>query len=208
MTSHLPIHLRGTKLLPVQGNIMATAAAFTTTEAAALLDLSERQIRKEFEHGLLTSKAKPRLSFSALVYLLTLKQIGLELGVADRKRLLKAVRNALAHGAQPKEVPLTTVLTLQLGTVVRDVESKVKAFEGWKEKLVTSPDVLGGEPVFPGSRLAVRHVGAIAERGEAVERILEDYPYITTRDVEFARTFTRAYPRAGRPREPRQAAAR
>lgn len=204
----MPIPLRGAKLFPVQGNVMATAAAFTTTEAAALLDLPERQIRKEFEHGLLSSKAKPRLSFSSLVYLLTLKQIGIELGVADRKRLLKAVRNALAHGAQPEEVPLTTVLTLQIGTVVRDVESRVKAFEDWKEKLVTSPDVLGGEPVFPKSRLAVRHVGAIAERGEPVEHILADYPYITETDVEFARTFTRAYPRAGRPRESRQAAAR
>jgi len=187
---------------------MGTAAAFTTTEAAALLDLPERQIRKEFEHGLLSSKTRPRISFSSLVYLLTLKQIGLDLGVADRKRLLKAVRNALAHGAQPEAVSLTTVLTLQIGTVVRDVESKVKAFDDWKGKLVSSPDILGGEPVFPRSRLAVRHVGAIAERGETVEHILEDYPYITARDVEFARTFTRAYPRAGRPREPRQAAAR
>jgi uncharacterized protein (DUF433 family) len=187
---------------------MIMTTTFTTTEAAALVDLPERQIRKEFEHGLLSSKAKPRLSFSSLVYLLTLKQIGLELGVADRKRLLKAVRNALAHGAQPEEVPLTTVLTLQIGTVVRDVESKVKAFETWKAKLVCDEAVLGGEPVFPRSRLAVRHVGAIAERGEPVERILEDYPYVTERDVEFARTFARAYPRAGRPREPRQATAR
>jgi len=187
---------------------MATAAAFTTTEAAALLDLPERQIRKEFEHGLLSSKTKPRLSFPVLVYLLILKQIGLDLGVADRKRILKAVRNALAHGAQPEEVPLTTVLTLQIGTVVRDVESKVKAFEDWKGRLVTTPEILGGEPVFPKSRLAVRHVGALSERGETVKHILEDYPYLTAMDVEFARTFARAYPRAGRPREPRQAATR
>lgn len=187
---------------------MTTSAAFTTAEAAALLDLPERQIRKEFEHGLLASKDRPRLSFSSLVYLLTLKQIGIELGVADRKRLLKALRSALAHGAQPEQVPLTTVLTLQIGTVVREVESRVDAFDAWKKRLVSSPDILGGEPVFPKSRLAVRHVGAIAERGEPVERILEDYPYLTESDVEFARTFMRAYPRAGRPRESRQAAAR
>ena len=182
---------------------MGTASAFTTTEAAALLDLPERQIRKEFEHGLLSAKIKPRLSFSSLVYLLTVKQIGLELGVADRRRLLKAVRNALAHRAQPEEVPLTTVLTLQIGTVVRDVESKIKAFESWKKKLVCDEGILGGEPVFPRSRLAVRHIGTVAERGEPVERILEDYPYITERDVQFACMFARAYPRAGRPRESR-----
>jgi uncharacterized protein (DUF433 family) len=113
---------------------------------------------------------------------------------------------ALAH--DDSEVQLTSLLTLQIGAVARDVEARVKAFETWKEKLVTVPEILGGEPVFPRSRLAVRHVGAIAARGEAVARILEDYPYLTGADVEFARTFARAYPRAGRPREPRQAAAR
>jgi uncharacterized protein (DUF433 family) len=78
----------------------------------------------------------------------------------------------------------------------------VKLFSAWGP----SPDqvcvtFLGGEPVFPKSRLAVRQVGALAERGESTETILADSPYLTARDVEFEKLFARAYPRVGRPRE-------
>lgn len=43
-------------------------------------------------------------------------------------------------------------------------------------------------------------------RGAATDEVREDYPYLTERDVEFARLFAVAYPRLGRPRG--QAAAR
>ncbi len=71
-----------------------------------------------------------------------------------------------------------------------------------------SADILGGEPVFPKSRLAVSRVAGLAERGESVRSILKDYPYLTEQDVAFARLFVRAYPRVGRPREQRQAPSR
>ena len=186
----------------------AAAASFTPSEAAALLDLPERQIRKEFEHGLVKTGARPRLQLAGLVYLHAVHLMEFDLGVGDRRKVLKAVRGALASRTKTGDVPLTSVLTLRLGPVVRDVESKVKAFTSWKKKLVSSPEILGGEPVFPGSRLAVRHIGAMVDRGEPLDLILEDYPYLKARDLTFARTFARAYPRAGRPRATRQAAAR
>lgn len=40
---------------------------------------------------------------------------------------------------------------------------------------------------FPGTRLSIRHIGAMAERGDgAIEEILDDYPYLTYRDVRLA----------------------
>ena len=39
------------------------------------------------------------------------------------------------------------------------------------------------------------------EAGDTVEMILEDYPYLTSDDVEFARLYHRANPPKGRPRE-------
>jgi uncharacterized protein (DUF433 family) len=74
-------------------------------------------------------------------------------------------------------------------------------FDAWKARLVRSPDILGGEPVFPGSRLAVRHVGGMVLRGAPLEEIREDYPYLSDEDVAFARLYTEAYPRVGRPHE-------
>jgi uncharacterized protein (DUF433 family) len=62
-------------------------------------------------------------------------------------------------------------------------------FDHWRNALVTRDDILGGEPVFPNSRLAVRHVGEMARRGASVEEIVADYPYLSRKDVEFAMRF-------------------
>jgi uncharacterized protein (DUF433 family) len=181
------------------------ALSFAPAEVAALLDLPERQVRKEVEHGLFGTASPPRLSFAALVYLEVLRLIGLDLGVDDRKRLLGKIAHALTSERKPDVVDLTSVLSLRLGAVVDDVEARVGAFEHWRQKLVSNPKILGGEPVFPRSRLAVRQVGGMVERGESIATILADYPYLTEQDVKFAHIYARAYPRPGRPREPRQA---
>lgn len=88
-----------------------------------------------------------------------------------------------------------------------EVEERLSDFEDWKKKLVARADVLGGEPVFPKTRLAVRHVGEMARRGASVEEIVADYPKLSKQDVEFAKRYAAAYPRVGRPRA-RQAPAR
>jgi uncharacterized protein (DUF433 family) len=73
-------------------------------------------------------------------------------------------------------------------------------FEKWKTKLVQRAAVLGGEPVFPKTRLAVRHIGEMARRGASIEEITSDYPSLSKHDVEFAKRYVAAYPRVGRPR--------
>lgn len=66
--------------------------------------------------------------------------------------------------------------------------------------------LLGGEPVFPKTRLAVRRVGGMLLRGASTRAIRSDYPYLRAQDLELAKLYAAAYPRLGRPRE-RQAAA-
>lgn len=171
---------------------------FTPAEAAAFVDLPERQIRKEVEHGLFSTD----LGFQALVYLGALRQIGLELRVVDRRRLLAVVAREIgSRGKTPDVVALSEILMLRLGPVVRELRERVDRFNAWKETLVTDPEILAGEPVFPKSRLAVRHIGMMLERGASPEAIREDYPYLDEEDLEFARLFVRAYPKVGRPRE-------
>ena len=46
---------------------------------------------------------------------------------------------------------------------------------------------------FPNSRLTVRHVGGMVERGIDAQEILEDYPYLNLTDLKFARLFVQAY---------------
>ena len=62
-------------------------------------------------------------------------------------------------------------------------------FDSWKRTLVRQHEILGGEAVFPKSRLAVRHIGEMARRGASVDEIVADYPNLSRQDVEFAKRF-------------------
>jgi uncharacterized protein (DUF433 family) len=173
---------------------------FTPTEAAALTDLSEKQVRKEIEYRVIEAPSPPRLSFAALVYLRALKLMAMQLSVEDRTRISRRVLEAMGRSQEIDTVEVSEVLALRLGSLVRDLVERTQRFERWKGRLITAPDIMGGEPVFPGSRLTVRRVGGMLERGEDASAILEDYPHLTREDLEFARLHVRAYPRVGRPR--------
>ena len=65
-----------------------------------------------------------------------------------------------------------------------------------------SPETMGGEPVFKGTRISVAHVGALASRGRPLQEILEDYPRLSEDDVRLAEIVFKMGPRPGRPRKP------
>jgi uncharacterized protein (DUF433 family) len=61
---------------------------------------------------------------------------------------------------------------------------------------VTDNAILGGEPVFPKSRLAVRHIGEMLLGGASRDEVREDYPYLSDRDLDFAVAYTQGRPSA------------
>jgi uncharacterized protein (DUF433 family) len=177
--------------------------ALTANEVSALLGLDQRSIRKEVEHGIVATGSPPRFDLVAVVYLRTVFSLGVELGsIKDRQRLYELIRAAMGMPKPPATVQLSPIAEIKIGTILREVEERAKRFEAWKRQLVIDDHILGGEPVFPKSRLAVRHVGGMRLRGVAVKEIQEDYPYLKADDIEFAEMYAAAYPRMGRPREP------
>lgn len=172
--------------------------ALTTTEAAALTGLDERAVRKDVEHGILDAGTPPRFAEVALVYLRACASFAFHLDARDRKRLYATIADALEAGRV--RVDLGPGWTLDVAAIATDIRHRVAAFEAWCAELVTRDDILGGETVFPGSRLAVRHIGEMLARGADPAEVREDYPYLTERDISFAQLFAVAYPRIGRPR--------
>lgn len=172
----------------------------TTSEVSAVLDLDERRVRKDVEHGVFEDiDTPPRFDLPAIVYLHTVAHLGIDLGVEDRKRLYRQLVVAIRGGTR-KVLELSEYLTLRLEAALAVVEQRLGEFDAWKQTLVVRPDILGGEPAFPRSRLAVRHIGELARRGASVDAIREDYPGLSRRDIELAKRYVAAYPRLGRPR--------
>ena len=172
----------------------------TTSEVTALFDLDERRVRKDVEYGVFERiESPPRFDLADVVYLYTVAGIGLELNVEDRKKLYRMIVAAM-RSKKSRDVELGTYFVVKVDAAVHDVEARLSDFEKWKKKLVERDDVLGGEPVFPKSRLAVRHIGEMARRGASIDEITSDYPSLSKQDVEFAKRYAAAYPRVGRPR--------
>jgi uncharacterized protein (DUF433 family) len=179
---------------------MAAAQTLSATEVAALVDMDEGRVRKEVEHGLFGSASPPRFSLADAVYLRALSLLGVQLGVDDRVKLHDVIGRAMGASTPPANVELGPVLEVRLAPLADEVRDKLARFEAWKKRLVTDETILGGEAVFPKSRLAVRQVGGMLLRGASLVEVREDYPYLKNEDIEFAPVFVRAYPRMGRPR--------
>lgn len=172
----------------------------TPSEVVALFGLDEGRVRKDVEFNVFVrGKGPPRFALAEVVYLFALAGLGFELGVDDRRKVYRLIASALAERTPPTTLAFG-YFEVKLATAVLDVEARIARFAKWKKKLVTREDILGGEPVFPKSRLAVRQVGEMARRGAPVKEIVEDYPYLDEQDVEFAKQYVTAYPRLGRPR--------
>jgi uncharacterized protein (DUF433 family) len=84
--------------------------------------------------------------------------------------------------------------------LIEDVGPRIDLYREGLKRIHEDDEILGGEPAFKGTRLAVRHDGGMRAKGEPAERIIEDYPELTLDDVEFARLYTEAHPLVGRPK--------
>lgn len=175
--------------------------ALTVSEVVALSGVEEGRVRKDVEHGFFGSESPPTFSLADLVYFRTLALLEIQLGIDDRKKVYQLIAKALSRPGKPTNIEVSPVLELKLAKVAKDVADTLNRFEAWKKKIVVNPHILGGEPVFPKSRLSVRHIGAMLLGDGPIGEVREDYPYLNEEDLEFAKLYTLAYPKRGRPRE-------
>lgn len=61
-----------------------------------------------------------------------------------------------------------------------------------EERIVRSPQVCGGDPVFRGTRVTLRTVLASLAAGDSVHEILADFPVLKAEDVQAAIEFAAA----------------
>ena len=52
-----------------------------------------------------------------------------------------------------------------------------------QELIVSSPDILGGMPVFVGTRVPVKNLTDYIEAGDTLDEFLEDFPSVSREQV-------------------------
>ncbi len=187
---------------------------FSLKEAAVLAETSEKTIRHELQRGIAGARpkragktARLRLSESEVFYYYLVRSMPAVLSPADRRDLYRLV--ASKRGSEGRWTATRNRLRLS-GDVDLEIDlarprkvlnDRLRAFERGLERVESRPDVLSGEPVFKGTRVPIRYIGALVRKGVPVAEIRGDYPWLSDGDISFASLFTRLRPGPGRPRK-------
>ena len=65
-------------------------------------------------------------------------------------------------------------------------------FMNYKDRIVRDPQIVGGQPVFKGTRVTLKTVLASLAEGARIEEILVDFPTLAEEDVRAAIAFAAA----------------
>jgi uncharacterized protein (DUF433 family) len=77
--------------------------------------------------------------------------------------------------------------------------AKAREVDQAEELVHSSPDILGGTPVFRGTRLPIENVLSALARGQTSDALLADYPDLTAAHISAAQVYSTVNPRRGRP---------
>lgn len=194
---------------------MVMNAGFSLKEAAVLADVSEKTIRHELARDIATPgrrrvgrAVRRRLDVNDIFYLQLVAELPVSLAVEDRRNLYAMVARRLRSKGRWRRAGDRLKL---IGAVAVEIDAsdlrlrlaeRLRLYRRGLGRVVSRPDVIGGEPVFEGTRIPIRHVGQLARRGIPELEILDDYPSLTSEDVAFARLYVELPPDPGRPRKP------
>jgi uncharacterized protein (DUF433 family) len=180
------------------------SSLFTPAEAAVLTRLSLKAVNNAIDKNMVsvvvrsgTNGAGRFLNQRALLAL------ALEYRLANR--FFPEVRRRLFDvlAASPRKAVLSVdegLVKIDLQEPRRDLAASLRALRRARSLVVTDAEILGGDPVFRGTRVPVHLIAAMLEQGSTEADILKAYPRITAEMVRLASSYAQAYPVRGRPR--------
>ena len=176
---------------------------FTATEAAVLTRLSVKAGNNAIDKKTVTVVAGRRAGHATrLLDLRALMSLALERRLADRfvPELRREVFDALATAPRNRVSLEGGFLTIDLREPRRDLATALRALRRARDLVVSDPAILGGAPVFRGTRIPVHLIPVLLGKGSTEADLLEAYPRLTAEMVHLAPTYAAAYPLRGRPR--------
>lgn len=189
---------------------------FTLDEAAAIAEIEPGAFRTALEKKAVKPARKEkrgravRYHFSEgdVLFLLVLTEFPFPLKKMEKDSLAKV----LAHGSRMTKHWMAEGpdIVFRSGDMRISVDCKpfretvgknVAAYRWGKGRIISSPDILSGEPVFRGTRIPLEHVAALFRKNVPEEEITEDFPSLDPKDLAYARLVARVGAPPGRPRK-------
>ena len=175
------------------------ADLFTPAEAAVLSRLSLKAVNNAIDKKTIAARrtrAGRLLDEAAVVYLSLERRLGGDTTPEFRRRLFAEIA-----AAPRRRVVSVGALKVDIGESRREVLQRVKELRRAERLVTVNPEIMGGNPVFRGTRVPVHQVAELLAKGETVERLREDYPRVSEEMIRLAPIYGAAHPLRGRPRK-------
>ena len=180
------------------------SSLFTPAEAAVLTRLTLKAVNNAIDKNIVSAVVRSD-STGAGRFLNQRALLALALEYRLANRFFPEVRRRLfdALMASPRKTLLSVdegLVKVDLQEPRRDLAASLRALRRARSLVVTDAEILGGDPVFRGTRVPVHLIAAMLEQGSTEADILKAYPRITAEMVRLASSYAQAYPVRGRPR--------
>src|SRR5271157_1938376 len=173
-------------------------ALFTPTEAAVLTGLPLKAVNNAIDKkivSVVSSEERGRLlDARALI------SLSIERRLSDRiatPELRRRVFDALA--ATPRNVVSLEggLLKIDLRESRRALAASLRDLRRARRLVVSDPEILGGDPVFRGTRVPVLLIAALVAQGAKSAELTEGYPRLSAEMIRLAPDYAAAYPLRG-----------
>jgi len=189
---------------------------FSVNEAAAIAEVSPETIRTALEkksvkpsHKRKTGRAvRHQFSIGDVLFVKLLVEFPFPLSKQDKESLAQILARGDTRASHWSREGADLVyrsgkmqLLVECKSFRQTVAKNLATFRWGRRRVVSSPEVLGGEPVFRGTRIPVQHVASLFQKRVPEQEIVEDFPSLSERDLAYARLFSRLGEKPGRPRK-------
>jgi uncharacterized protein (DUF433 family) len=174
---------------------------FTPTEAAVLTGLPLKAVNNAIDKK--TISAVPGEEGGRLLDARALVSLSIERRLSDRiatPELRRKVFDALA--GTPRNVLSLEggLIKIDLRAPRRELAASMRDLRRARRLVVSDPEILGGDPVFRGTRAPVHPIAELLAQGAKPVELIDDYPRLTAEMIRLAPVYAAAYPLRGRPR--------
>ena len=171
---------------------------FTPTEAAVLTGLPLKAVNNAIDKK--TISAVPGEEGGRLLDARALVSLSIEQRLSDRlatPELRRRVFDALADAPRNTVSLEGGLIKIDLREPRRALAASLRDLRRARRLAVSDPEILGGDPVFRGTRVPVHLVTELVAQGSKPAELIEGYPRLTAEMIRLAPVYAAAYPLRG-----------
>jgi uncharacterized protein (DUF433 family) len=173
---------------------------FTPTEAAVLTGLPLKAVNNAIDKKTISAAEREG---GRLLDARALVSLSIERRLSDRlatPELRRKVFDALADAPRNVVSLEGGLLKIDLREPRRALAASLRELRRARRLVVSDPEILGGDPVFRGTRVPVHLIAELTTQGAKPAELIEGYPRLTAEMIRLAPIYAAAYPLRGRPR--------